>query len=47
VLKKHQCAMIFNRNQFIARDYDPLSDPAGPDRADLERRYGQGEQLGP
>jgi hypothetical protein len=34
----------FNRQQLIDRDYDPLADPAGPDRAALERRYGQGER---
>jgi len=28
----------------IARGYNPLEDPAGLDRADLERRYGQGER---
>jgi len=34
----------FSRRQLIDRDYNPLEDPEGPDRADLEARYGQGER---
>jgi hypothetical protein len=36
--------MPFSRRQLIDRDYNPLEDPAGPDRADLEKRYTQGER---
>ena len=32
----------FTHRQLTSRDYNPLDDPAGPDRADLEARYGQG-----
>ena len=32
----------FSRRQLIHRDYNPLEDPEGPDRADLEKRYGLG-----
>ena len=32
----------FTRPQLIDRDYNPLEDPEGPDRLDLERRHGQG-----
>lgn len=34
----------FSRRQLIDPDYNPLEDPEGPDRADLERRYGVGER---
>ncbi len=35
---------MFSRHQLIDRDYNPLEDPEGPDRADLEKRYGLGER---
>jgi len=28
--------VLFSRRQLIDRDYNPLEDPEGPDRADLE-----------
>jgi hypothetical protein len=34
----------FSRHQLIDRDYNPLEDSDGPHRADLERRYGQGDR---
>ena len=34
--------MHFTRVQLIVRDYNPLEDPEGPDRAELEARYGHG-----
>lgn len=34
--------VVFTRQQLVERDYDPLADPAGPDRDDLQRRYGAG-----
>jgi hypothetical protein len=34
----------FTRRQLLDLDYNPLDDPAGPDRADLEARYGLGER---
>ena len=36
--------MRFARRQLIGRDHNPLEDPEGPDRADLEKRYGLGER---
>ena len=39
--------MQFSRQQLIDRDYNPREDPNGPDRADLEKRYGRGEKLIP
>ena len=36
--------MQFTRHQLIDRDYNPLEDPAGPDCADLEKRYTQGDR---
>jgi len=36
--------MQFTRRQLIDRDYNPLEDPEGPDRADLGKRYGRGER---
>ena len=35
-------AVVFTRRQLVDPDYNPLADPAGPDRADLEQRYGAG-----
>lgn len=32
----------FSRRQLIDRDYNPLEESGGPDRADLEKRYGLG-----
>lgn len=32
----------FTHHQLTSRDYNPLEDSSGPDRADLETRYGQG-----
>lgn len=36
--------VTFSRRQLIDPDYNSLEDPAGPDRADLEKRYGLGER---
>jgi hypothetical protein len=36
--------VTFSRPQLIDRGYDPLADPGGPDRADLERRNCLGER---
>ena len=36
--------VVFSRRQLIDPDYNPLEDPAGPDRADLEQRYGAGSR---
>ena len=35
---------MFTRCQLIDRDYNPLEDPEGPDRVDLEARYGLGSR---
>lgn len=36
--------VVFSRRQLIDPDYNPLEDPAGPDRGDLEQRYGAGSR---
>jgi len=36
--------MRFQRNQLIDRDYDPLADPDGLSRQELEKRYGRAGQ---
>jgi hypothetical protein len=38
--------MRFRRDQLVDRDYDPLADPDGPDRQEMEERYDRAGQEG-
>ena len=42
--ESYVAVVVFTRRQLIDRDYNPLEDPAGPDRADLEKRYAAAER---